>query len=275
MTTPSPSRSTTHLVHDTFSAVAEQYAVSTVHAQGEDLPEILRLAALTGTECVLDAGCGPGPVSLLLAPAAARVTAVDLSESMLDRGRRTAAERSLVNIAFHRGNLTDLPWPDGSFDLIVSRYAAHHWPDPQAVVTELARLLSPAGRLLLVDVMADPDPLLDTFLNALEILRDPSHVRDHSQVQWQAICQGAGLAAVPEFVWNLRLEFGPWVTRIQTPEARIAALQELLDGASAEVRQAFRIEDDHSFTVPGAILSARPVQPRRTVCPDKVPVREG
>lgn len=259
MATPTPSRSTTHLVHDTFSAVAEQYAVSTVHAQGEDLPVVQRLAALTGSEQVLDAGCGPGPVSLLLAPAAARVTAVDLSEAMLDRARRTAAERSQTNIEFHRGNLADLPWPDESFDLIVSRYAAHHWPDPQAVVTELARLLSPSGRLLLVDVMADPDPLLDTFLNALEILRDPSHVRDHSQVQWQAICQGAGLAAVPEFAWYLRLEFGPWITRIQTPEARVAALQELLDGASVEVRQAFRIEDDHSFTVPSAILSARPV----------------
>lgn len=259
MATPTPSRSTTHLVHDTFSAVAEQYAVSTVHAQGEDLPVIRRLAALTGSEQVLDAGCGPGPVSLLLAPAAARVTAVDLSEPMLDRAQRTAAERSLTNIEFHRGNLADLPWPDESFDLIVSRYAAHHWPDPQAVVTELARLLSPSGRLLLVDVMADPDPLLDTFLNALEILRDPSHVRDHSQAQWQAICQEAGLVAVPEFGWHLRLEFGPWITRIQTPEARVAALRELLDEASAEVRRAFRIEDDHSFTVPSAILSARPV----------------
>ena len=259
MAIPSPSRSTTHLVHDTFSAVAEQYAVSRVHAQGEDLPEILRLAALTGTEHVLDAGCGPGPVSLLLAPTASRVTAVDLSEPMLGRARRTAAERSLTNIEFHRGNLADLPWPDTSFDLIVSRYAAHHWPDPQAVVAELARLLAPTGQLLLIDVMADPDPLLDTFLNALEILRDPSHVRDHSQAQWQAICQRAGLVAVPEFAWNLRLEFGPWVTRIQTPEARVAALRELLDGASAEVRQAFRIEDDHSFTVPAAILSVRPV----------------
>lgn len=258
MTTPPPSRSTTHLVHDTFSAVAEQYAVSSVHAQGEDLPEILRLVALAGTERVLDAGCGPGPVSLLLAPAAGRVTAVDLSEAMLDRARRTAAERSLTNIAFHRGNLADLPWPDASFDLIVSRYAAHHWPDPQAVVTELARLLSPSGRLLLVDVMADADPLRDTFLNALEILRDPSHVRDHSQAQWQAICRKAGLAAVPEFAWDLRLEFSPWVTRIQTPEPRVAALRELLDGASAEVGQAFRIEADHSFTVPAAILSARP-----------------
>ncbi|MCE2468263.1 MAG: hypothetical protein J4G06_09640 [Caldilineaceae bacterium] len=51
------------------------------------------------------------------------------------------------------------------------------------MVTELARLLSPSGQLLLVDVMADPDPLPGTFLNALEILRDPSHVRDHSQAQ--------------------------------------------------------------------------------------------
>jgi len=64
---------------------------------------------------------------------------------------------------------------------------------------------------------------------------------------------------VPEFAWNLRLEFGPWIRRIQTPEARVAALRELLDGASAEIRQAFRIEDDHTFTVPAAILSARPV----------------
>ena len=257
MTSSSPPRSTTHLVHDTFSAVAEQYAVSQVHAQGDDLVEIERLAALSGSEKVLDAGCGPGPISLLLAPAVAQVTAVDLSQAMLHKARQTAADRKLTNIEFRLGNLANLPWPDQTFDLIVSRYAAHHWPNPQAVMYELARLLRPNGHMLLVDVMADPDPLLDTFLNALEILRDPSHVRDHSVSQWQGMCQAANLVAQPAFSWALRLEFLPWVTRIQTPEPRIAALKELVDGASTEVRQAFQIEPDRTFTVPAAILSVR------------------
>lgn len=247
------------LVHTQFSAVAENYARSKVHAQGEDLPVLVRQARLAGTESVLDAGCGPGPVAMTLAPHVRGVTAVDFSQSMLDVAAASAAARGLANIAFEHGDIAAMPFAPASFDRIVSRYSAHHWLQPARILQEFRRLVKPDGFILLCDVMADAEPVLDTFLNALEILRDPSHVRDHTQAQWQQMFVQTGFAPDRVHAWALRLEFEPWVTRMATPAVRIAALRHLLDGAGADVRAALRVEADYTFTVPCAILRGTPI----------------
>ena len=256
MTTPAGT--TRHMVHDQFSAVAANYARSKVHAQGKDLTALARIAQLTGQESVLDAGCGPGPVAMKLAPEAGSVTAVDFSETMLQVARTEAAARGLTQIRFQRSDLEAVPFPDASFDRVVSRYSAHHWLTPHAVLQEFRRLVNVSGHLVLCDVMAPEEPVLDTFLNALELLRDPSHVRDHSTSQWQGMLETAGFEPRVAFTWDLRLEFGPWVQRIATSTARIAALKRLWDDAGADVRAAFQLEEDYTFTVPGAILAGRP-----------------
>ena len=187
--------STPRLIQSQFGAVARNYATSKVHAQGEDLPVLLELARLTGREDVLDAGCGPGPVTLLLAPHAETVTAIDFTSAMLDIARETAAARKLTNVSFQLNGLEDFHAADATFDRIVTRYSAHHWPDPQKVLRRFREVIRPDGYLLLNDVMASEVPVLDTFLQAAEILRDPSHVRDHSASQWQEMCRSGRLRA--------------------------------------------------------------------------------
>lgn len=255
---PSPD-STSHLVHERFSSVADHYAHSKVHAQGDDLPALLRTAGLTGRETVLDAGCGPGPVTLKLAPDADQVTAVDFSQAMLDVARREVRARDLENVRFERSDIETMPFASASFDRVVSRYSAHHWPRPVAVLREFRRLVKSDGWIVLCDTMAPPEPVLDTFMNALEVLRDPSHVRDHSIAQWMSMFAEADLKPEVAFTWDLRLEFTPWVTRMETPAERITAIQSLFDGAGADVRRAFRQEADYTFTVPGVILRGTPV----------------
>ena len=89
---------TPQLVREQFAAVARNYAVSKVHAHGEDLPVLLQLAQLSGRETVLDAGCGPGPVTLQLAPHAGSVTSVDFTPSMLEVAKESAAAQNLTNV---------------------------------------------------------------------------------------------------------------------------------------------------------------------------------
>ena len=251
--------STPRLIQSQFGAVARNYATSKVHAQGEDLPVLLELARLTGREDVLDAGCGPGPVTLLLAPHAETVTAIDFTSAMLDIARETAAARKLTNVSFQLNGLEDFHAADATFDRIVTRYSAHHWPDPQKVLRRFREVIRPDGYLLLSDVMASEVPVLDTFLQAAEILRDPSHVRDHSASQWQEMCQAAGFASRIVHSWPLRLQFQTWVDRMATTPARIEALHQLFDGAGVDVRAAFEVAADFSFTVPCGILRADPV----------------
>jgi SAM-dependent methyltransferase len=239
-----------------FGQVAANYASSAVHRAGVDLEQLIARAALAGSERVLDAGTGTGHTALALAPQAAEVVAVDLTEPMLAQGRRLAEERGLANVRFERADVERLPFPDASFDLVVSRYSAHHWPHPAAGIAELARVLRPGGRALLADIVGFEDPACDTHLQAVELLRDTSHVRDHRVDEWLAIFGGCGLVASCVFRWELRLEFASWVERMQTPPEFVTAIRRLLDGAPEAVRAALRVEPDHSLSIPGALIEA-------------------
>jgi SAM-dependent methyltransferase len=211
-------------------------------------------AGLSGSEHVLDAGSGAGHTALAFAPCVAHVISVDLSQAMLEQGERLAAERGLTNIEFRQADVESLPFADSTFDLIVSRYSAHHWPHPQAALAEFRRLLQPGGCLLLDDIVSYDDFTCDTHLQAIELLRDRSHVRDHTAAAWIALLAQAGFAAEVVFTWSLRLDFGAWVQRMATPAEDVAAIRRLLDHAPAEVRDLLCVEADHSFALPGALI---------------------
>jgi hypothetical protein len=108
-----------------------------------------------------------------------------------------------------------------------------------------------------VDVVSPEPPAQDTFLNAIELLRDPSHVRDHSVEQWLRMFDLAGFAAEALDAWPLRLEFESWVARMHTPFLAITQIRVLIDGATRDVRAALAIEEGYSFSVPTALLRGR------------------
>ena len=245
-------------VEGQFSRTAEAYRTSSVHAGGADLEKMIDLAALTGREAVLDAGCGAGHTAVALAPFAHSVVALDLSETMLAVTARLAAERSLANVTTRQGDVEALPFADDAFDLVVSRYSAHHWPHPQAALREIWRVLKPGGRFLLDDIVSVDDYTVDTHLQTIELLRDPSHVRDHPPAEWLALLRTAGFAAEIAFAFPCRLNFADWTARMATPAPAVALLRAHMAAAPVEVRAALDIDDaGEHFTIPGALFVAR------------------
>src|SRR5712692_6967052 len=179
------------LARQQFGAVAAAYVTSSVHATGPDLEALVQAAAPTGAERVLDLGCGAGHTALALAPLVRSVTAVDVTPEMLDVASELAKARGAANVSFREADATALPFDTSSFDLVTSRYSAHHYSDPAAALAEVERVLGPAGRFLLVDTVAPEEPALDTFFNAVEILRDPSHVRNCRISEWERLFRAA------------------------------------------------------------------------------------
>jgi SAM-dependent methyltransferase len=246
-------------IRDRFGAAAAAYATSEVHRGGPDLEAMLAAAPATGRERVLDVGCGAGHTTLAFAARAARVVALDLTPEMLAQASALAAERGFSNVRFEQGDATRLPFPDASFEVVTSRLAAHHFSDPAAMVSEVARVLVPGGVFLLADTVASEDPARDTFLNAFELLRDPSHVRNHRVSEWEAMFRAAGLAPETLGHFDIQLEFDPWVARIGTsPEAQ-TGLRAVFDAAPDEVRTHFHIHRaaEYAFRLESALLRGR------------------
>ena len=112
-------------------------------------------AGLAGGGRVLDVGTGPGRVPLAIADALTglRVDGLDLSADMIERARRSvAAARLQDRVTFVVGDVAELPYPDGTFDLVVSTMSQHHWPDARAALRELRRVLAPAGQAWIYDL---------------------------------------------------------------------------------------------------------------------------
>lgn len=238
-----------------FGAAAENYAVSAVHMGGENLDALLGAAPLDRAR-VLDIGCGTGHTTLAIAERGARVTGLDLTEAMLEQARALAAERG-IEVDFRRGDAAELPFPDAFFDVVTCRFCAHHFTHPERVVRETARVLVPGGVFLLVDSVSPDDPAQDTFENAFELLRDPSHVRNHRASEWRQMFADAGLAPELLDTWDLEIEFASWIERMRTPAVAVDALRWLFSTAPAEARSAFSIAENGDFTLPTALLRGR------------------
>ena len=263
----SPQRSSTvkQSVQEQFSQVATNYSSSSVHESGSELERMARIALTMEATRVLDAGCGPGHLALALAPFVEHVVAVDLSESMLAEGRKLAAHRHITNVDFRLGDVEALPFESRSFDLITSRYSAHHWPNPVTALREFWRLLRTrsigAGQLLLADVVSSDDSSLDTHIQTIELLRDPSHVRDHSPRQWLLMLESAGFQAELDYSWDLRLDFQSWVDRMATPPASVSMIRAILRQAAGEIKDGLQLEEDYSFTFNCALFRAAKKEP--------------
>ncbi|MBW2726726.1 MAG: methyltransferase domain-containing protein, partial [Deltaproteobacteria bacterium] len=235
-------------VEEQFGPVAEDYARFSYHAAGPDLAPMLAAGELSGSERVLDIGSGPGHTALLFATRAHEVVASDPTAEMLDQGRRLAAERGLDNISFELTSAEKLPFPDGSFDRVTSRQSAHHYADVRAAVREVARVLSPTGRFVLIDTFSPDDDEFDAFLNRIELLRDPSHVRDYRVSEWSEMFAEVGFRLTDLEAWDIPLDFEDWVRRSRTPDAEVTALETCFTQASERVRERFGVHGRGSWS---------------------------
>ena len=164
------------LVVQQFGSQASAYVASTVHAQGADLQQMIEIAARMPKARAIDLGCGGGHVSYGVAPVVASVVAYDLSAGMLEAAAAEAVARGFGNLTTKQGAAEKLPFADGEFDIVLSRYSAHHWQNVRQGVREARRVLKTGGTAVISDIIAPEVPVSDTFLQTFEMLRDP---RDH------------------------------------------------------------------------------------------------
>ncbi|MEO1007930.1 MAG: metalloregulator ArsR/SmtB family transcription factor [Planctomycetota bacterium] len=141
------------------------------------------VALLPEGQVVADIGCGTGAFAAVLAPVSGEVIAIDREPAMLEAARERVGARS--NVRFELGSAEALPLGDASVDLAVLSLVLHHADEPTRVLAEVARILRPGGRLVLVDMLAHTRE---------ELLREMGHAwAGFERSQLAAWCEDAGL----------------------------------------------------------------------------------
>ena len=152
---------------------------------------LVELAGPTSQDRVLDYATGAGMGGFTLAPEVATVEAADELPDLLEEGERLATELGLVNVAFALVDLYALPYDDGEFTLVVCRNALHLLPEPVAALGELQRVLSPGGRIVVLDAVVDE--VIDRAFNEVARLREPAHRRHYRVRELEDMVARSGL----------------------------------------------------------------------------------
>ena len=159
------------MTQDLWSQRAEGYRTSSTHMRGDDLERLVELCEPGPGVKALDVATGGGHVARRLREEGCEVVTVDPAPGMQ------------ADVVAHA---EDLPFADGSFDVVTTRIAAHHFADVSAAVAELARV---SNRLVVVE-----DTLyLSEQQERAEKLRDPTHVRAYTEEEWKELLTGVGL----------------------------------------------------------------------------------
>lgn len=196
---------------DTWSERADLYRESEAHREGKDLDLIVEWAE---GQNALDVATGGGHVARRLSEAGFDVTTLDPAPGM---GATVVAPAE------------DIPFPDGSFDVVACRVAAHHFADVTKAVGEMARVSR--GLVLMADNL-----FLGERVEEAEKLRDPTHVRCYREDEWRGLFAGAGLTIEDMRSFEKRIELEPWLARAGCEGDEARHVQELLG---------HRIEGDH------------------------------
>jgi SAM-dependent methyltransferase len=247
------------LVVAQFGPRAAAYVNSVTHSQGEDLKQLAAMMAGQGEARVLDLGCGGGHAAFAAAPHVKEVVAYDLSGDMLGAVAAEATRRGLRNIATRQGAVETLPFGDGEFDVVMTRFSMHHWSDLAAALKEARRVIKAEGRAVFIDTISPGKPALDTFLQAFELFRDPSHVRNYSEAEYRAALAAAGFAVTAITARRMPIAFQPWIERMNTPALQADAIRAVQRQVSAAARRHFAVADDGSFELDAATIAAEPV----------------
>ncbi len=188
----------------TWSERAELYRESEAHREGPDLDLVVEWSA--GAEQALDVATGGGHVARRLREAGINVVSTDPAPGM---------QPDVISRA------EEIPFADGSFDVVTCRVAAHHFEDIRAAVRELARVSR--DRVIVVDNL-----FLDEQAEEADRVRDPSHVRNYSETEWRELYESAGLRVEEVRRFDKPIEVEPWLARAATPAEDADRVRQLL-----------------------------------------------
>jgi ubiquinone/menaquinone biosynthesis C-methylase UbiE len=234
-------------VQKQFGANAAAYVTSKVHAKGQSLAQLVNILKPEEDWRVLDIASAAGHTAYAFAPHVRQVIASDITFEMLRLSAVDREKRDTNNVVLLAADAEDLPFSSEYFDLVTCRIAAHHFPDVTRFVRESARVLRPGGKLALVDNVV-PENIyyskkrkrkvdVGRYVNSFERLRDPSHMRCLSIIEWQQQFEQAGFSVTYQEVAQKKMDFEEWADRMNVTMENQTRLRVMLNQAPQSVTE--------------------------------------
>ncbi len=252
---------TTHQdrILDQFTRQAVPFSMAQTIADTSALNMIVEAAGPRPGDTVLDVACGGGLVVCAFAPRVKHAVGIDMTPAMLDRARQLAADKGITNVSWERGDVDRLPYADGAFDIVVTRFSMHHFLDPLGVLREMVRVCAAGGRVVVVDMYASNDPQKAAEWNRAEKLRDPSHVRCLTLPELQGLFEGAGLSEPRSRFYELRDEIRNLLARSFPNPGDDVKIVEMFTASADDGRLGIPVQrkgDRIEYAYPIAILAS-------------------
>jgi SAM-dependent methyltransferase len=218
------------VIRESFTTQAQAFAANPWVTDEDRIRRLVSAAHLTGDERVLDIATGPGYIAEAFAGKARDVVGVDLTDAMLAIGRQRTKERGINNVSFRAADSQNLPFENGTFDVVVCRLALHHLLKPLEVLHEMARVCRAGGTVVVEDIYASEHPERAAYQDRWEVLRDPSHVRTLALSDLLQLFRDVGLETESVTTADdLTPEVERWLATTKTPPERASEIRRLLE----------------------------------------------
>ncbi len=241
-----------------FTRTATRFAVNRALERRVPNEELLRLTSPEAGDRVLDVACGAGTLLAMYAPLVKGGIGLDLTMAMLLEGRARGIEGRAVRLV--RGAAEQLPFGDGTFSIVVTTWAVHHFADPRPVVREMVRVCRAGGRVAISDSVGDEDAAKRARQNEIERLRDPSHVEVLSPSGLMGLLVASRLRPLGTAGGELDRGLEEWCQVAATPPEAVARVRarliETVPGDSAGLTPFF-VGDSLRFRHRWAIVVAQ------------------
>lgn len=235
------------LVKKQFSQNAIKYVNSQSHAKGEDLDLLAEMIAPQSEWQALDIATGGGHLTKFLSPLVKHIYTTDFTKKMLEEAKKHL-QKSYSNISYVIADAEELPFLDEQFDFVGCRIAAHHFPDKQAFLQQVSRVLKPDGVFLLIDNIVPNDVEIAEYINEIERLRDNSHVACLSIDEWKRLAGESGLTIWKEEQRKKAFDFPVWVKRTTESEEQIKQVEKFIQEGTEDQQQYINlILEDHNI----------------------------
>jgi ubiquinone/menaquinone biosynthesis C-methylase UbiE len=253
------------LVREEFTRQASEYAQAAVIRDEAHIERLVRVVNPATDARVLEVATGPGYIAMAFARQTREAVGVDLTEAPLQIAEQKRLERGLDNVSFRVADAENLPFADGEFDVVVCRFAVHHFENPRCVLGEMARVCRTGGTVAVEDMIASEHRAHAEFHNRFERLRDTSHARAFPMSELLQMLADCGLEIERFESAGLKNPVERWLSASYTPperadEVRAMIERDLIEDLSGT--RPMRVDGELFFTHHAAIVVARKLKPR-------------